>query len=333
MSRFSPLQGRTLGILISVNLSNRAHSHADSGLLNKIIQIGTMTSLKRIVRESLFFVLASHLILVLDPAIVFARNGNFDPINFTQPLKVTRGVVTPVSDGGVLLDDKQACDFVQEYWGWTQEQCANTDVLIFYPTTHIDTVIFDKPTNLGRVSLNDWQGNMSKEISEIESNLTQSLVSQSKKLGKNISFDGWAFYPKVDKTRKNLSYAVQTDWDGDPIINVNVALFDRFGLTKVSVVPIETIITEEILNQIIDEVIQMYKPDTGAAYHEWVTGDKVATIGAVGVLASLVGVKYGKTLWAIISGIVILVLKKAGFLLFLPLLAVGKIWASLKKIF
>lgn len=62
-----------------------------------------------------------------------------------------------------------------------------------------------------------------------------------------------------------------------------------------------------------------YKTNASQGYAEFVTGDKVAAVGAVGVLATLVGVKYSKGIaaWLFVVGLAFA--KKAWFLILLPL--------------
>lgn len=60
---------------------------------------------------------------------------------------------------------------------------------------------------------------------------------------------------------------------------------------------------------------------------EFRDGDKVAAVGALGVLATLLGVKYGKGALAAIMAIGLVVVKKAWFLIFIPFLFIRRLFS------
>ena len=68
----------------------------------------------------------------------------------------------------------------------------------------------------------------------------------------------------------------------------------------------------------VDRLLASYQPANNESYFDTQAGDKIAAVGAVGVLASLLGVKYGKTAAVGFLALAAILLKKAWFLLLLP---------------
>ena len=73
------------------------------------------------------------------------------------------------------------------------------------------------------------------------------------------------------------------------------------------------------MKDIVAAATAAYVPKLGDSYAEFTSGDRVAGYGAVGVLATMLGVKYGKAATAGLIAAALLFLKKAWFLLLLPL--------------
>ena len=91
-----------------------------------------------------------------------------------------------------------------------------------------------------------------------------------------------------------MYYATDIGWDGDLSINVKAVVFDRRGFVTFSLVPIDLNMDESQMLTTINAVLDKYQPKSEEGYSSFVSGDKVAVVGAVGVLATLAGVKYGK---------------------------------------
>lgn len=278
-------------------------------------------------RENMIFLVVSFIVFSSEPAILHAQEVN--PYAFTEPLTVSRGKLMPLSQEAIKMPRDEMCDLVKNEWGWAG--CEAVDVMVFLFTPEIDTLMIDKPDTSGYVKLDDWETDEREEIiSSIEDHLRASLKAQGERSGKDITFDGWRVYPTLNAEKKYMYYATDIGWDGESSINVKAVVFDRRGFITFTIVPTVSEMNESQMVATINTVLDKYQPKPQEEYSSFVSGDKVAVVGAVGVLATLAGVKYGKgAATGILVGLALL-FKKAAFLLLIPLLWVGS-W--IKRLF
>ena len=246
----------------------------------------------------------------------------FEPIAFSESTALKRGAYSPSYDGGSYLSDKDACHLAVSTWGWENASCAVVDKIFLMPTPAMDTVIIEKPNSDGYVTFDDWANkDRDKQIGEIWSQLESGLKSQSEKLGVPITADKWFVYPTLNADKQYLYYATKINWNGEPTINVKASKFDRQGYVVFDMVPLDSEMTAEALETNVEEALAMYKPNATMAYSEFSEGDKIAAAGAVGVLATLVGVKFGKAAAVGAFALILAFAKKLWILIFIPLIA------------
>ena len=276
--------------------------------------------LKTLLRENIIFLVVSFMAFSSGPAILYAQEVN--PYAFIEPLTVSRGRLMPSSQEAIKMPRDEMCELVKTGFGWAG--CEEVDVMVLRYTPQVDTLIIDKPDASGYVKLDDWASDEREEvISDIEDHLRASIEEQGERIGQIITFDGWRVYPTLNTVKNYMYYATDITWDGEPLTNVKAVVFDRYGFITFSIMPVDSNMSETQIVTTINDVLDKYEPNLLEGYSSFVSGDKVAAVGAVGVLASLVGVKYGK---AAVTGILValvLFLKKAAFLLLLPLYWVG----------
>lgn len=115
-----------------------------------------------------------------------------------------------------------------------------------------------------------------------------------------------------------------------PLVQGRGSLFDRQGYVPFRLIPESANLSEVELQRLVEISLDAYQPKAQQAYFDFQDGDKVAAVGALGVLATLVGVKYGKTAATGFVAILLLFLKKAWFVLLLPLIFLKKFFTSKK---
>jgi uncharacterized membrane-anchored protein len=280
--------------------------------------------MNKTVKENLIFILVAHVCFLAEPAL--AQEAEYHPLDFVQELSVARGKITPIGQGGKYLDKTETCNFVKKEFGWSD--CKGIDQMIFFLAPDIDNAMFEQPISDGYVTLDDWKsGDLTTEIEAIEQSYKESLLEQGKRLNENIIFDGWLLYPTLDEQKKILYYANIVNWNGDRVINVTASVFDRYGYVPIKIVPADNNLSSESVKSIVDEAISAYRPGTGSTYAEFSSGDKVAGYGALGVLATLLGVKYGKAAVTGLIAVALVFAKKLWFLIFLPLLWIGRLFS------
>jgi len=277
-------------------------------------------------RDNLLFLVIAHVCWLSEPAIVHAQSENYHFINFTQPLSTARGVVTPIGQEALYLDETERCTALVKEWGWKKEGCALVNQILVNMGP-IDTLLVNMPISDGYVTLDDFTGsNVSAEVDAITETYTASIKEQSRVLGIKIEFVGWRVYPQVDRAKSIMYFANMLNWGGDNVLNISVVMFDRYGYIPMKVIPVESELSGDDLKKIVDQAVSIYKPNVGSSYFQFESGDKVAAYGALSVFAGILGVKYGKAASAGLIAAALLLFKKAWFILLLPLVWLGKLF-------
>jgi uncharacterized membrane-anchored protein len=278
------------------------------------------------VKDNLVFLTVALIAFSTEPAIVQAQGNPYNPINFTQALSLSRGSLSPSSQEGMILDHDSSCTFVKSEYGWNSEACKGIENIVFLHSPGVDTIVVETPNSDGHVRFDDWQGeSLNKAIQEIWDNFAIGAKNQSQNLGFNVTPKNWRVYPTLDKSNNYMYYAIHLDWDGRDTINIKASLFDRQGYVAFRIVPDRSDYSEAQLRKIVENVVFSYSAKQSSSYVDFKDGDKIAAGGAIGVLATLVGVKYGK---AIATGLFVVILafaKKLWFLIFIPFVIVWKL--------
>ncbi|MEP0963060.1 MAG: DUF2167 domain-containing protein [Roseobacter sp.] len=281
--------------------------------------------MKKFLKENVIFLVISFLCFSMEPAVLLAQSGGIDPRPFTQPMSLSRGVLVSGDDAALYLTKDDYCEIVLYEWGW--DECASIDAMTVQPFAGTDTVIVSKPNTDGYVKLDDWDSaERESAVREIELSLAEGMRAQGEKLGQDLRFIGWRTQPTLNKDKKYLYYATDSSWNGAPVTNITATVFDRKGFVEFSIVPERDDLTSAEVENMINSVLDLYTPKQTESYSEFVTGDNVAAVGAIGVLAGLVGVKYGKAAATGLFALGVLLLKKFYFLLLIPLLGIGKLF-------
>lgn len=292
------------------------------------MQIKTKT-VKDFIKENLIFLIIAFLPYYTGTGILNAQTLPEGVSFFTAPLTVSRGSIKPSSPNAEVWEKSHWCEIVKETWGWSS--CTGVDAFVVGYNEMVDTMLFMTPNSDGLVKFDDWKSqDLTSEISEIEDLKKVKAENQSKELGVPIKFLGWRVYPTLNEEKKILYYATDADWDGEISTNIYAIIFDRRGYTSMSLVPTDSSLNRVQIEKLVLSVAENYQPNLAEGYDEFVTGDKVAAVGVLGVLASQLGVKYGKGAIAGIMLILAAVLKKAWVLILVPFLWLGNIFKRKK---
>jgi hypothetical protein len=277
------------------------------------------------------FLAATMLYLATLTVAAHAQSSDLAPLSFTNPLSLARGSLTSDSVNSFHVSDADACMIAKEDWGWAG--CDGMDALTFFLVPGADAILFETPNSDGYVTTEDWQSSDKEEaIASIETELAAGLRAQGEQLGIPIVFDGWLVYPTLDPEKHVLYYATKSTWNGETNINVKASFFDRKGYVAFTIVTISTNPTEAEIRAMVNATIAHYQPQEGQDYASYVAGDAVSATGALGVLAALVGVKFGKAAFGGLLAAAALFLKKGGFLLLaLPFAWVKKRFSRSRK--
>lgn len=293
---------------------------------------GIMSSFYTHLRDNFIFTIIAFVAFNQVPTLVRAQEYNYAPIEFLSPVKATRGTINPISENGYYLTDEDTCHLLTVEMGWTPEGCSGVDKYLFSVNPEIDSIIFKKPNSEGYVKFDDWdKENRDDEIDEIWKLLIESLEGQSERLGEEIKAERWHVYPTLDKDAGVMFYATLINWKGTPTLNITATKFDRKGYASYTIIPVDSSISTDQTVELVHDTLPLYSTQEGQKYTEFVMGDKVAAVGVVGVLATLIGVKYGKGAAAGLLAIILMIAKKAWFLLLIPFVYLKKFFKGKKE--
>ena len=288
-----------------------------------------LKNLKYFVYENMIFCLLALVPFVSSPAIVNAQQGN-QPALFTEPLSVSRGKIIPQSFDAEVWPKSYYCDIVKLDWGWST--CEGFDAFIVGYNDKIDSLLMEKPNSGGFVKFDDWNSkNLDKQVKAIEKDLRASLKIQGEQSNSIINFERWRVFPTLNKAKNIMFYATDISFDGEVSTNVKASVFDRYGYNVFRIVTSSSELSKTDIEDLVLNMAESYKPNVNDSYSSFISGDKLAAGGAIAVLATLMGVKYGKAAAAGAFAIALVFLKKAGFLLLLPLLWIGRLFKRKSK--
>lgn len=281
-------------------------------------------------KDNVVFILVATAAFLTEPTIANAQTDPYNPVNFTEPLSLYRGKISPISQDSLYFNDEDRCNILKNEWGW--DSCDGIEAMIVGLAPGIDTLMIEAPNTDGHVTLEDWEGDdRQNEIDAIWNDFAESSIAQGKAVGQSIEAVRWYVQPTLNKEKSYLYYAILIKWDGELIINAKASLFDRQGYIPFRIIPDSADLSEAELQRLVELSLEAYQPETKQAYFDFQDGDKVAAVGAVGVLAALVGVKYGKAAATGLIAVALLFLKKAWFLLLIPLVFLKKLFSGKKK--
>lgn len=241
------------------------------------------------------------------------------------------GSATVTAQGAVMLEGQDACTYDRLLNA--QEDCT-VEAILFPPEgVAVDSVYFSPPNEIGYVDMEEWTDDATSQIDEIWESYVEGSKAQSERLGYEVKPVKWVLYPTLNKDTKVMTYGFLLTFNGEPVINLHSVKFTRKGYVEMTVVTYDEMMSAA--NSSFDDVAtyaaNTYTPDNGFRYADFKDGDKVAAIGAVGVLATVMGVEYTKkgTLAAIGAAILVFA-KKLWFLLIAIPVA---IWGGIRRLF
>ena len=254
---------------------------------------------------------------------LFARASDI-----TQGIEVNDATIT--AEGGWLLEGEDACTFSRLLNA--DEFCDISAIVIPPDNVGIDSIYYSPPENIGHVNIDDWTDEVSSQIDEIWESYVQGSKAQSERIGYDVVPLKWVLYPTLNKAAKVLTYGILVDFGGANVINLTTVKFTRSGYVTMSLVTDDEMLaaSSTTYDRVSVYASNTYVPSIGLRYADFKDGDKVAAIGAVGVLASVVGVKYAnKGTLAAIGAMILVFAKKLWFLL---LIIPAAIWRAIKTL-
>ncbi|WP_193367834.1 DUF2167 domain-containing protein [Pelagibius marinus] len=241
------------------------------------------------------------------------------------------GNATITAQGAVMLEGQDACAYDRLL---NAEETCTIEAILFPPEdSAVDTVYFSPPNEIGYVDMEEWTDDASSQIDEIWESYVEGSKAQSERLGYEVKPVKWVLYPTLNKETKVMTYGFLLTFNGDPVINLHSVKFTRNGYVEMTVVTYDEMLSaaNSSFDDVANYAASSYTPDSGFRYADFKDGDKVAAIGAVGVLATVMGVQYSqKGTLAAIGAAILVFAKKLWFLLIAIPVA---IWGGIRRLF
>lgn len=229
-------------------------------------------------------------------------------VSITEGVKV--GTAKIVARDGALLQGDDACNYSRLL---NADFNCTTAAIVFPAERHaIDSIYYEAPTEVGHVNMDDWAEDVNSQIDEIWENYIAGSKTQSKRIGYEVVPVKWVQYPTLNKAAKILTYGILIDFGGQEVINLTSIKFTRTGYVVMEVVTDDDMLSARSMDYDSASLYaaKTYVPEAGTRYADFQPGDKIAAIGAVGVLASVIGVKHSKGWLASAGAAILLMLKK-----------------------
>lgn len=239
------------------------------------------------------------------------------------------GGATITAEGASMLLGADACAFDRLLNA--QETCT-TDAIVFpLEGSVVASIYYAPPQEIGHVDMEAWTGDVASQIDEIWQSYVEGSREQSERLGYEVTPVKWVLYPTLDKRAKVMTYGILLNFGGEQVINLQSIKFTRKGYVEMTVVTYEDMLTASPggFTEVASYAADTYKPGSGFRYADFQDGDKMAAIGALGVLATVMGVNYSnKGPLAALGTAILVFAKKLWFLLLAIPLA---LWGVVKK--
>ena len=197
-----------------------------------------------------------------------------------------------------------------------------------YITTDYSSYTDYRYVNEGYVKLDDWKDvNADKFIKQLRDDSKEGNKIRAENNMPTVERMEWITEPTLDRLKNSVYYALDVYFsDGESSVNASLLLLGRYGYTEVSYTG-EPDYFRENKETILTHIVENYSFVEEKKYSNFTTGDKVAAAGIGGLLAASLGIKAFKA-----GGIaaLLLILKKAWFIIFIPFIFA---WNWIKRLF
>lgn len=195
--------------------------------------------------------------------------------------------------------------------------------IVFAKDTNENWYVLFEFDDIGYVRDNDAKKiDADKLLSEIKEGTEQDNKERRKKGRSTLDVIGWDEKPHYDPNSHNLVWSVLSNSDGEQIINYNVRILGRGGVTEVTLVAGKD--EMEKVKPKLETIINNYSYKEGKKYTDYIKGDKAAEVGLTALIAGGAGAGAAKV--GLLAKI-LLVLKKIWILI---IVAIGGVF---KKVF
>ena len=183
-----------------------------------------------------------------------------------------------------------------------------------------DSDVYYEWRDEGYVADSDWEDVDGDELLKQYRESTEAANEERAANGfKPMHVTGWLETPHYDKDTRTVTYALELNDEGGSWANAVALRLGRAGYTEFTWVgPIEQFKNASGRPDLLNQALASHAFEEGYRYADYKEGDKVAAYGVAGLLATALGVKFGKGLIAALIAFVI-----AGKKIIIPAVAVA----------
>ena len=174
------------------------------------------------------------------------------------------------------------------------------------------------------MKLDDWD---ELDVDELWESYVEGARDQSEQFGYEVRPLRWIIPPTLDRDGAVAYYAFEVKFgEEDPLVNMVIYDFGRYGYQEMTMVQLSDAFPAANAGAIATQIAGAFQFGPQSDYGDFQEGDTVAAVGAAGLIAAALGVKFGKGFLVV----ALLFLKKFWFLaLVIPALA----WKRIRGLF
>ncbi len=150
---------------------------------------------------------------------------------------------------------------------------------------------------IGYVQMDDWD---ELDVDELWESYVEGAREQTKLFGYEVRPLRWIVQPTLDREKAVAYYALEVQFGQEPpLVNMIVFDFGRFGYEQMTLVQDSSAFPAAGTAGVATRIADAYAFGPESDYADFQDGDVVAAVGAGGLIAAALGVKFGKGLLAL----------------------------------
>ena len=242
-------------------------------------------------------------VFALSLALLMATAGPAGAERVLHPLP--RGSVLTTDQGDEVVVDRDRLDAI------SRASQGSVDPSLEAHWTTADFEVFFSYDPIGYVQMDDWDD---LDVDDLWASYVEGAQDQSKVFGYEVRPLRWIIQPTLDHVNSVAYYAIEFQFgDQLPVVNMAVYSFGRHGYEEMTLVQDSDTFSAVNAKDVARRIAGAYKFVPGKTYADSQAGDQIAAMGAGGIIAAALGMKFGKSLFMI----ALLFMKKLWFLIIL----------------
>jgi len=146
--------------------------------------------------------------------------------------------------------------------------------------------------SIGYVKMDDWD---ELDVDDLWESYVEGARAQSEQFGIEVRPLRWIVQPTLDQQAAVAYYALEVQFGQEtPLVNMVVMDFGRYGYEELTLVQDSASFPVEAAQEMAASIAGAHSFGAQASYFDFQEGDQVAAVGAAGLVAAALGVKFGK---------------------------------------